>query len=96
MAAEKGVCGVTADSCQHSAPTSMRQTSEGSGSRAQPGPSPGSHPGTATLGDLIAVARRSRAKPLMLPLRRSGPSSNMDLVHRGGFATKKSPPIREA
>ena len=33
---------------------------------------------TATLNDFIAVAGRSRAKPRPLPLRRSGPSSNVE------------------
>ena len=50
-------------------------------------PSPGKgghHPGAATVGDFMAVARRSKAKPARpLHLKRSGPSSDVESAHRG-------------
>ena len=64
----------------------LRVSPGASGSDAHPGPSRGGHPGAATLGDFIAVDRRSRAKPRPLPLRRSGPRSNVQSAHRGGPA----------
>ena len=44
----------------------------------------GHHPGAATLDDFLAVAQRSKAKPRLLPLKRSGPSSDVESGHRGG------------
>ena len=60
-----------------------------------PAPSPqrangGHHPGAATLGDFFGVARRSKAKPRPLALRRSGPSSDVESAHRGGPACEAS------
>ena len=43
----------------------------------------GHHPGHATLGDFIQVAQQITAKPRPLLLRKSGPSSGVESVHRG-------------
>ena len=53
-----------------------------------PPPSPqrangGHHPGSTTLGDLLQVAKHVKAKPRQLLLRKSGPSSDVELAHRG-------------
>ena len=53
-----------------------------------PAPSPqrangGHHPGHATLGDFIQVAKQTQAKPRPLLLRKSGPSSDVESAHRG-------------
>ena len=43
----------------------------------------GHHPGHATLGDFIEVAKQTQAKPRPLLLRKSGPSSDVESAHRG-------------
>ena len=43
----------------------------------------GHHPGHATLGDFMEVAKQTKAKPRPLLLRKSGPSSDVDSAHRG-------------
>ena len=43
----------------------------------------GHHPGHATLSDLIQVAKQTQAKPRLLLLRKSGPSSDVESAHRG-------------
>ena len=53
-----------------------------------PAPSPkrasgGHHPGHTTLGDFLEVAKQAKAKPRQLHLRKSGPSSDVELAHRG-------------
>ena len=53
-----------------------------------PAPSPqqangGHHPGHTTLGDFLEVAKRAKAKPRQLHLRKSGPSSDVEPAHRG-------------
>ena len=53
-----------------------------------PAPSPqrasGSHhPGHTTLGDFLQVAKHAKVKPRQLQLRKSGPSSDVESVHRG-------------
>ena len=53
-----------------------------------PAPSPqrasgGHHPGHTTLGDFLQVAKHAKAKPCQLPLRKSGPSSDVESAHRG-------------
>ena len=53
-----------------------------------PAPSPqlasgGHHPGHATLGDFLEVAKQARAKPRQLHLRKLGPSSDVESAHRG-------------
>ena len=53
-----------------------------------PAPSPrrasgGHHPGHTTLGDFLEVAKKAKAKPRQLHLRKSGPSSDPESAHRG-------------
>ena len=53
-----------------------------------PAPSPqrasgGHHPGHTTLDDLLEVAKKAKAKPRQLYLRKSGPSSDVESAHRG-------------
>ena len=53
-----------------------------------PAPSPqrasgGHHPGHTTLGDFLEVAKQAKAKPRLLHLRKSGPSSDVESAHRG-------------
>ena len=53
-----------------------------------PAPSPqrangGHHPGHTTLGDFLEVAKKTKAKPRTLLLRKSGPSSDVESAHRG-------------
>ena len=53
-----------------------------------PAPSPqrasgGHHPGHTTLGDSLEVAKKAKAKPRQLHLRKSGPSSDVESAHRG-------------
>ena len=43
----------------------------------------GHHPGHATLGDFMEVAKQTKAKPRPLLLRKSGPGSDVELAHRG-------------
>ena len=43
----------------------------------------GHHPGHATLGDFLQVAKHAKAKPRQLHLRKSGPSSDVESAHRG-------------
>ena len=52
-----------------------------------PSPSPqrasdGQHPGHTTLGDFLEVAKKAKAKSRPLPLRKSGPSSDVKSAHR--------------
>ena len=56
------------------------------GGTPAPGPqraNVGHHPGDATLGDFIEVAKQTNAKPRPLLLRKSGPSSDVESAHRG-------------
>ena len=64
-----------------------RRSSQGA-KGGTPAPSPqqanGSHhPGHATLGDFIQVAKQTQAKPRPLLLKKSGPSSDVESAHRG-------------
>ena len=43
----------------------------------------GHHPGHTTLGDFLEVAKKTKAKPRPLHLRKSGPSSDVESAHRG-------------
>ena len=43
----------------------------------------GHHPGHTGLGDFLEVAKQAKAKPCPLLLRKSGPSSDVELAHRG-------------
>ena len=47
------------------------------------GASGGHHPGHTTLGDFLEVAKQAKAKPRLLRLRKSGPSSDVESAHRG-------------
>ena len=60
-----------------------------------PAPSPqwasgGHHPGHTTLGDFLEVAKQAKAKPRQLHLRKSGPSSDVEMAHRGGRAADQA------
>ena len=53
-----------------------------------PAPSPqrasgGHHPGHTTLGDFLEFAKKAKAEPRQLHLRKSGPSSDVESAHRG-------------
>ena len=43
----------------------------------------GHQPGHTTLGDFLRVAKKAKAKPRPLHLRKSGPSSDVESAHRG-------------
>ena len=43
----------------------------------------GHHPGHTTLGDFIEVAKKAKAKPRPLHLRKSSPSGDVESAHRG-------------
>ena len=43
----------------------------------------GHHPGHTTLGDFLEVAKKAKAKPRLLHLRKSGPSSDVESAHCG-------------
>ena len=43
----------------------------------------GHYPGHTTLGDFLEVAKKAKAKPRPLHLRKSGPSSDLESAHRG-------------
>ena len=56
--------------------------------RGTPAPGPqrasgGHHPGHTTLGDFLEVAKKAKAKPCPLHLRKSGLSSDVESAHRG-------------
>ena len=64
------------------------QAAENKTKGGTPAPSPqrasgGHHPGHTTLGDFLEVAKKAEAKPRQLHLRKSGPSSDVELAHRG-------------
>ena len=43
----------------------------------------GHQPGHTTFGDFLEVAKQAKAKPRLLLLRKSGPSSDVESAHRG-------------
>ena len=43
----------------------------------------GHQPGHTTVGDFLEVAKKAKAKPRQLHLRKSGPSSDVESAHRG-------------
>ena len=62
-----------------------------------PAPSPqrasgGHHPGHTTLGDFLQVAKHAKAKPRQLHLRKSGPGSDVESVHRGRMPADQASP----
>ena len=59
---------------------------ETKGGTPAPGPeraSGGHHPGHTTLGNFLKLAKKAKAKPRPLHLRKSGPSSDVESAHRG-------------
>ena len=48
-----------------------------------PGANGGHHPGSTTLDDYFQVAKHTKARPRLLLLRKSGPSSDVESAHRG-------------
>ena len=64
------------------------QAAENGTKGGTPAPSPqrtsgGHHSGHTTLGDFLEIAKRAKAKLCQLHLRKSGPSSDLESVHRG-------------
>ena len=64
------------------------QAAESEAKGGTPAPSPqraggGHQPGHTTLGDFLEVAKKAKAKSRPLPLRKSGPSSDVESAHRG-------------
>ena len=73
---------------QESLAAKAAQAAENKTKGATPAPSPGRaggshHPGHTTLGDFLEVAKKAKAKPSQLHLRKSGPSSDVESAHRG-------------
>ena len=73
---------------QESLAAEAAQAAENETKGGTPAPSPqrasgGHHPGHTTLGDFLEVAKETKAKPRQLPLRKSGPSSDVESAHRG-------------
>ena len=73
---------------QESLAAEAAQAGENETKGGAPAPSPqqasgGHHPGHTTLGDFLEVARKARAKPRQLHLRKSGPSSDVESARRG-------------
>ena len=74
--------------CQESLAAEALQAAENETKGGTPAPSPqrasgGHNPGHTTLGDFLEVAKRAKAKPHQLHLRKSGPSSDVESAHRG-------------
>ena len=73
---------------QESLAAEAAQAAENKTKCGTPAPSPerasgGHHPGHTTLGDFLEVAKKAKAKPRPLHLRKSGPSSDVESAHRG-------------
>ena len=73
---------------QESLAAKAAQAAENETEGGTPAPSPqqasgGHHPGHITLGDFFEVAKKAKAKPRQLHLRKSGPSSDVESAHRG-------------
>ena len=73
---------------QESLAAEAAQAAENETKCGTPAPSPqrasgGHHPGHTTVGDFFEVAKKAKAKPCQLPLRKSGPSSDVESAHRG-------------
>ena len=65
------------------AQTADNETKGGTPAHSPQRASGGHHPGHTTLGDFLEVARKANAKPRQLHLRKSGPSSDVQLAHLG-------------
>ena len=50
----------------------------------------GHHPGHTTLGDFLEVAKKAKAHPCPLHLKKSGPSSDVESAHRGRMPTDQA------
>ena len=73
---------------QESLAAEAAQAAENETKGGTPAPSPqrasgGYHPGHTTLGDFFEVAKKAKTKPRQLHLRKSGPSSDVELAHHG-------------
>ena len=73
---------------QESLAAKAAQTAENETKGGTPAPSPqqasgGHHLGHTTLGDFLQVAKKAKAKPRQLHLRKSGRSSDVESAHRG-------------
>ena len=73
---------------QESLAAEAAQAAENKTKGGTPAPSPqrtsgGHHPGHTTLGDFLGVAKKAKAKPRQLHLRKSGPSRDVESAHRG-------------
>ena len=73
---------------QESRAAEAAQAAENETKGGTPAPSPqrtsgGHHPGHTTLGNFLEVAKKAKAKPRQLQLRKSGPSSDVGSAHRG-------------
>ena len=73
---------------QESLAAEAAQATENKNKGGTPAPSPqgasgGDHPSHTTLGDFLEVAKKAKAKPCQLHLRKSGPSSDVESAHQG-------------
>ena len=69
---------------QESLAAKAAQAAKGGTQAPSPQRASGCHqPGHTTLGDFLEFAQKAQAKPRPLHLRESGPSSNVESVHRG-------------
>ena len=59
------------------------ETKGGTAAPSPLGANGGHHPGHTTLSDFFEVAKKAKAKPRQLHLRKSGPSSDLESAHRG-------------
>ena len=80
---------------QESLAAEATQAAENETKGGTPAPSPqrasgGHHPGHTTLGDFLEVAKKAKAKPHQLHLRKSGPSSDVESAHRGRRPTDEA------
>ena len=74
--------------CQESQGAEAAQAAENEAKGGTPAPSPqqasgGHQPGQTTLGDFLQVAKKDKVKTRQLPLRKSGPSSDVEWAHLG-------------
>ena len=86
-----GVFGVTADKQLPAFGPNLREADRPAQEPNTPqGANSGHHSGSVTLGDFIAVARRSRETPRPLPLRRSGRRSDVHEAQWPALASASS------
>ena len=72
------------------APAAKNETKGGTPAPCPQQPNGGHQPRHTTLGDFLEVAKKAKAKPSQLHLRKSGPSSNVELAHRGRRPTDEA------